>query len=164
MSNPRFGQVFVRPSLGFRCIISSNGQLVLILIILNLTFSMQWFSIPLNHVCASVAGDFHVSTDTLVQNVVLIFWFQTLLVRWHWTCLWHRTYGLGTSSLTHFGHFLLIRFGHWNISVICLTVVSKVAVAVFINLYFQIFWPKWLYFFRSFQKCFGLWPKKQRRE
>jgi len=34
-------------------------------------------------------------------------------------------------SLRHFGHFLLIHFSHRDISVICLTVVSKLAVAVF---------------------------------
>jgi len=31
---------------------------------------------------------------------------------------------------------------------------------VFFSLYFQTFWPKWFNFFRSFQKRFGLWPKK----
>ena len=28
------------------------------------------------------------------------------------------------------------------------------------SLYFQTFWPKWLDFFRSFQKRFSLWPRK----
>ena len=60
------------------------------------------------------------------------------------------------SSLKHFGHFF-----YWDISVICVTVVSKLAVKVFISLYFQTFWPKWLDFFRSFQKRFGPWPKKR---
>ena len=46
-------------------------------------------------------------------------------------------------------------FGHWNISVICLTVVSKLAKKVFFSLYFQTFWPKWLNFFRSFQNVPG---------
>ena len=32
----------------------------------------------------------------------------------------------------------------WDISVICLTVVSKLATKVFISLYFQTLWPKWL--------------------
>jgi len=31
---------------------------------------------------------------------------------------------------------------------------------VFFSLYFQASWPKWLNFFRSFQKRFGLWPNK----
>ena len=44
-------------------------------------------------------------------------------------------------SLKHFGHFLLRHFGYWNISVICLTVVWKLAVAVFISLYFLTFSP-----------------------
>jgi len=34
---------------------------------------------------------------------------------------------------------------------------------VFGGLYFQTFWPKWLNFFRSFRKHFGLWPEKSRR-
>jgi len=37
----------------------------------------------------------------------------------------------------------------------------KLAVTVFVSQCFQPFWPKWLNFFRSFQKHFGLWPKKQ---
>ena len=45
------------------------------------------------------------------------------------------------------GHFV-----QWDIWVICLIVVLKLAVTVFISLYFQIFWPKWLNFCRSFQK------------
>ena len=55
---------------------------------------------------------------------------------------------------------MLRHFCHWNISVICLTVVLNLAITVFFSLYFQTFWPKWLNFFRSFQKRFGLWPKK----
>ena len=50
----------------------------------------------------------------------------------------------------------------WDTSVICLTVVSELAVKMFISLYFQTFWPKWPNFFRSFQKHFGPWPKKTR--
>jgi len=46
------------------------------------------------------------------------------------------------------------RFGHLSDS--C----TKLAVTVPIGLCFQTFWSKWLNFFRSFQKCFGLWPKK----
>jgi len=49
----------------------------------------------------------------------------------------------------------------WDISVICLTVVLRLTITVFISLYFQAFRPKWLNFFRSSQKHFGLWPKKQ---
>ena len=56
--------------------------------------------------------------------------------------------------------YLLRHFGHWDISVICLAVVSKLTVTMFIILYFQTFWLKWLDFFQSFQKHFGLWPKK----
>jgi len=59
-----------------------------------------------------------------------------------------------------FRSFLLRHFGHWNLSAICLTVVLKLAVAVCFSLYFQIFWPKWLNFFWSFQNDFGPWPKK----
>ena len=47
-------------------------------------------------------------------------------------------------------------FFYWDISVICLTVVIKLTIAV----HFQTFWPKWLNFFRLFQKHIGLWPKK----
>ena len=35
---------------------------------------------------------------------------------------------------------------------------------MFINLYSQTFWPKWLYFFQSFQKRFGLWLKNDRKK
>jgi len=42
--------------------------------------------------------------------------------------------------------FLLGHFGHLDVSVICLTVVLKLAEAVFISLYFQTFWPKWVNF------------------
>ena len=53
-------------------------------------------------------------------------------------------------------------FGHWNISVICLTVAWKLAVTVFSSLNFQTFWPKWLNFFRSFHKRFrSMTEKKQ---
>ena len=62
-------------------------------------------------------------------------------------------------SLKHFGHFLQRHFCHWNVSIIYLTVVSKLPITVFISLYFQTFWPKW-HFFRTFRKRFGLWPKK----
>jgi len=41
------------------------------------------------------------------------------------------------------------------------TVVLKLAVAVSISQYFQTFWPKWLNFFRSFQRHIGLWQKFQ---
>jgi len=50
-------------------------------------------------------------------------------------------------SLRHFGHFSR-------------TVLLKSAVTVHFNLYFQTLWPKWLNFFWSLQKHFGLWPKK----
>jgi len=55
---------------------------------------------------------------------------------------------------------LLRHFGHRDILVICLTVVLKLAVAVLISLYFQTFRPKWLNFFRSFQKHFGQSPNQ----
>jgi len=38
-------------------------------------------------------------------------------------------------------------FFRWDISVICLTVVLKLAVTVTIRLYFQTFWPNWLNLF-----------------
>jgi len=89
-----------------------------------------------------------------------------------WTIALHRTNtmsGLLSShtlffSLRHLGHFLQRHFGHWNVSVIFLTVVSKIAVTVFISLYFQSFWPKWLIFFRSFQKRFGVWSPIDRKK
>ena len=40
-------------------------------------------------------------------------------------------------SLRQFDHFLLTQICHWNISVICLTFVSKLAVKVLISLYFR---------------------------
>ena len=54
-------------------------------------------------------------------------------------------------------------FFPWDISDICLTVTLKLAIAVFISLYFQSFWPKWPNFFRPFQKNYCLWPKKPAR-
>ena len=50
-------------------------------------------------------------------------------------------------SLKHFVYSWLRHFGHWNISVVCPTVVLKLAVTVFFRLHFQAFWPKWLNFF-----------------
>jgi len=71
--------------------------------------------------------------------------------------------------------FLLTYFGHWDISVICLTAVLKLAVTVLINLYFQVFWPKknrlhvmffvavalqWLIFAQKiFARTWLIWPK-----
>jgi len=40
-----------------------------------------------------VLGDFLVSTDTLVQNVLLVFWFLPSF-HWHYACLWNHTYGV----------------------------------------------------------------------
>ena len=51
-------------------------------------------------------------------------------------------------------------FFHWDISVIYVTIISKLTVTVFVSLYFQRFWPKWHNFFLSFQKHFDPWPKK----
>jgi len=68
-------------------------------------------------------------------------------------------------DLVDFKHGYIQRAGiffRWDIAVICLRVVLKLAVALFISLYFQTFWSKWLNFFRSFQKHFGVWPKKNR--
>ena len=76
------------------------------------------------------------------------------LFRWNILSFW---------SLRHFVVFLLRHFGRWDISVICLILVSKLAITVFISLYFQTFWPKWPNFFRSFGKTFRSmtekWPK-----
>jgi len=57
------------------------------------------------------------------------------------------------------GHFV-----QWDIWVICLIVVLKLAVTVFVSLYFQIFWPKWLNFCRSFQKILVYDRKKNRSQ
>ena len=56
-------------------------------------------------------------------------------------------------SLRHFGLFLLIHFGHSNISVICLTVVLKPAATVLYSLYLylQTFLPNDLIFFGHFK-------------
>ena len=39
----------------------------------------------------------------------------------------------------------------------------KLAVTVFTDLPFQILWPKWIKFFRSFQNKFGLWVKNDQK-
>ena len=53
-------------------------------------------------------------------------------------------------------------FIRWNISVICLTVVIKLAIKVFFSLYFQTFWPKWISFFSVISKTFrSMTEKKQ---
>jgi len=72
-----------------------------------------------------------------------------------------RRFAMLPTCFETFRSFLLRKFGHWNISVICLTVILKLASTVFFSLCFQTFWPKWLTFFRSFQNHFGLWPKKK---
>ena len=54
-----------------------------------------------------------------------------------------------------FRSFLAETFCYWNISIICLTVVLKLALKVFISLHFQTFWLKLL----NFSKRFGLWPR-----
>jgi len=41
---------------------------------------------------------------------------------------------------------------HWNISVICLTVVFELAIKVLFSQCFQTFWPKWLETFLSMNK------------
>jgi len=61
-----------------------------------------------------------------------------------------------------FRHFLLRQIGHWNISVICLTVVVKLTVTVFISLCFQTFWPKWLLFFGHF-KIISVYDRKKKQ-
>jgi len=45
-----------------------------------------------------------------------------------------------------------ISFFCWDMSVICLVIVLKLAVAVFISLTFQTLWPNWLNFFGHFKK------------
>jgi len=60
--------------------------------------------------------------------------------------------------LRHFSHFC------WDILVICLTVVSKLAITMFISLYFQTFWPKWLNFFSHFKNILvSMIEKKQKK-
>jgi len=63
----------------------------------------------------------------------------------------------------YFCRFLLRHFGHWKISVICLTVVLKLTITLFFSMYFLTFWPKWLNFFWSFQKRFSLWLKNDKK-
>ena len=55
--------------------------------------------------------------------------------------------------------FLLRHFGHWTISVSCLTAALILAVTVFFRLYFQTFWLKWLNVFWLFQNHFSQWPQ-----
>jgi len=50
-------------------------------------------------------------------------------------------------------------FGHWNISVICLTVV-KLTIAMFFSLGFQTFWLKWVNFCSVISKMLWSWLKK----
>jgi len=50
-------------------------------------------------------------------------------------------------------------FFHCDISVIFLTIVLEIAVTVFISLYFQTFWQKWLNFFGYF-KMFSVYDWK----
>ena len=57
--------------------------------------------------------------------------------------------------------FSLRHLGHRNIAVICLTVVLKLAVAVFIGLYFQTFWSKWFTFFLVISKTFRSMTEKK---
>jgi len=89
-------------------------------------------------------------------------WVKRLLLQW--MPRWWRVNGSTSCEPLPCTQPVLVslrHFGLWDISVICLTVVLKLAVAAFTSLCFQAFWPKWLNFFRSFQKHFGLWPKKR---
>jgi len=64
---------------------------------------------------------------------------------------------------TSTGCFYSLRhFGHWNISLICLTVLFKLAVTVFFSLYFQTFWPWWLNFSSHF-KIISVYDQKKNR-
>ena len=58
-------------------------------------------------------------------------------------------------SLKHFGHFFLGHLGHWN-SHLPRRCIKTHHNSVF-SPYFETFWPKWLIFFRSFQKHFVLY-------
>ena len=54
--------------------------------------------------------------------------------------------------------------GHWNISVICLTVVQKLTITVVFSPYFQTLWPKWLrlFFFGHFKNVSVAYDRKNR--
>jgi len=109
-------------------------------------------TINVKHSLRSTASCLHAGQ---VSSKITETWKLKLRSRYRWKCL----YDWEMFLLIQFGHLLVRYFGHWDISVICLTAVSKLAVTVFFSLYFQTFWPKWLNFFRSFQNHFGLWPK-----
>ena len=63
-----------------------------------------------------------------------------------------------------FRSFLLRHFGCWNISVICLTVVLKLTITVFLACTFWHSDRNDIIFFRSFQKRFCLWVKREWRK
>jgi len=56
-------------------------------------------------------------------------------------------------------------FFRGDISIICPRIATKLAITMFIGLYFQTFWLNWLNFnfFRSFEKKLGLWPENDRK-
>ena len=67
-------------------------------------------------------------------------------------------------SLKHFGHFQPRHFGHWNISVICLTFVLKLAIKVFFTFSFKHSDRNGFTFFGHFKNVSvyeETWPKKQ---
>ena len=79
--------------------------------------------------------------------------------------LWH--FCLLFFSMRHFCLILFFfadtyrSFFCWDISVICLTVLSKLIITVFISVYFQTFWPKWLNFFSVISKMFRSMTEKE---
>jgi len=52
-----------------------------------------------------------------------------------------------------FRSFSFRHFGHWNISVTCLTVILKTHHSNVFSLYFQTFRPKWPIFFSNFKNA-----------
>jgi len=48
----------------------------------------------------------------------------------------------------------------WNVFVICATIVLKLAVTAFSDLYFRTLWSNWLYFLGHLNKNSVFWPKK----
>ena len=46
---------------------------------------------------SSVLGDFHMSTNTSVQNILQVFWFLPFF-HWIWTCLWNQTFRVGKGA------------------------------------------------------------------
>jgi len=99
---------------------------------------IAWFAYNINHIYTCISW-------LIVCNQLLPFTVNTYCRSYFWHNLCKKLEVLLKFNmllklfflLKHFSHFLLRNFGHWNISVICLTVVLKLSITVFLAYIFR---------------------------